>query len=68
MRLKYLPREVHTIAAFYPDFRSAAAGVLAVGRARVQPAIMELLDGGSLAQLDDAPRLGPGRRGAPRCS
>ncbi|MEN3343909.1 MAG: glycolate oxidase [Arthrobacter sp.] len=54
VRLKYLPREVHTIAAFYPDFRSAAAGVLAVGKARVQPAIMELLDGGSLAQLDDA--------------
>jgi glycolate oxidase len=52
VRLKYLPREVHTIAAFYPDFRSAAAGVLAVGQARVQPAIMELLDGGSLAQLD----------------
>jgi glycolate oxidase len=53
VRLKYLPREVHTIAAFYPGFRLAAAGVLAVGRARVQPAIMELLDGGSLAQLDE---------------
>ncbi|MDQ1057129.1 glycolate oxidase [Arthrobacter globiformis] len=53
VRLKYLPREVHTIAAFYPDFRQAATGVLAVGRARVQPAIMELLDGGSLAQLDE---------------
>lgn len=52
-RLKYLPREVHTVAAFYPDFRMAAAGVLAVGKARVQPAIMELLDGGTLAQLDD---------------
>jgi glycolate oxidase len=52
VRLKYLPREVHTVAAFYPDFRLAAAGVLAVGRARVQPAIMELLDGGTLAQLD----------------
>ncbi|MET3809199.1 FAD-linked oxidase C-terminal domain-containing protein [Arthrobacter sp. UYEF3] len=52
VRLRYLPREVHTIAAFYPDFRSAAAGVLTVGNARVQPAIMELLDGGSLAQLD----------------
>ncbi|MCB5273789.1 putative FAD-linked oxidoreductase [Arthrobacter sp. SO5] len=54
VRLKYLPRDVHTIAAFYPDFRSAAAGVLAVGRARVQPAIMELLDAGSLVQLDAA--------------
>ncbi|WP_461189176.1 FAD-binding oxidoreductase [Arthrobacter sp. Z4-13] len=53
VRLKYLPREVHTVAAFYPDFRLAAAGVLAVGRARVQPAIMELLDGGTLAQLDE---------------
>lgn len=53
VRLKYLPREVHTVAAFYQDFRTAAAGVLAVGKARVQPAIMELLDGGTLAQLDD---------------
>jgi len=53
VRLKYLPREVRTVAAFYPDFRTAAAGVLAVGKARVQPAIMELLDGGTLAQLDD---------------
>ncbi len=53
VRLKYLPREVHTIAAFYQDFRSAAAGVLAVGRARVQPAIMELLDNGTLVQLDE---------------
>ncbi|ACL38860.1 D-lactate dehydrogenase (cytochrome) [Pseudarthrobacter chlorophenolicus A6] len=53
VRLKYLPRDVHTIAAFYPSFRAAAAGVLAVGRARVQPAIMELLDGGTLAQLDE---------------
>lgn len=53
VRLKYLPRDAHTIAAFYPDFRQAAAGVLAVGRARVQPAIMELLDGGTLTQLDD---------------
>ena len=52
VRLKYLPQDVHTIAAFYPDFRSAAAGVLSVGRARVQPAIMELLDSGTLAQLD----------------
>ncbi|UVJ41515.1 FAD-binding oxidoreductase [Arthrobacter sp. CJ23] len=53
VRLKYLPHEVHTVAAFYPDFRSAAAGVLAVGKARVQPAIMELLDNGTLQQLDE---------------
>lgn len=53
VRLKYLPRDVHTIAAFYQDFRSAAVGVLAVGKARVQPAIMELLDNGTLVQLDE---------------
>jgi glycolate oxidase len=53
VRLRYLPREICTIAAFYQDFRSAAAGVLAVGKARVQPAIMELLDHGSLEQLDE---------------
>ena len=64
VRLKYLPREVHTIAAFYPDFRQAAAGVLAVGRARVQPAIMELLDGGIAGPAGRAPRLGSRARGA----
>jgi glycolate oxidase len=52
VRLRYLPPEVHTIASFHPDFKSAAAGVLAVGKARVQPAIMELLDGATLRQLD----------------
>ena len=67
VRLKYLPREVHTIAAFYPDFRSAAAGVLAVGKARVQPAIMELLDGGSLAQLDEIHGSDLAARGARPC-
>ncbi|WP_253905644.1 FAD-linked oxidase C-terminal domain-containing protein [Arthrobacter sp. H5] len=53
VRLKYLPVEVRTLAAFFPDFQTAAAGVLAVGRARVQPAIMELLDGSTLKVLDD---------------
>ena len=52
VRLRYLPPEVQTIASFHPDFKSAAAGVLAVGKARVQPAIMELLDGATLRQLD----------------
>lgn len=52
VRLKYLPTEVHTLAAFFPDFRIAAAGVLAVGKARIQPAIMELLDGATMSELD----------------
>ncbi|WP_306867558.1 FAD-binding oxidoreductase [Arthrobacter bambusae] len=63
VRLRYLPREVHTVAAFYPDFRGAAAGVLAVGKARVQPAIMEMLDAGTLAQLDELYGSDLGERG-----
>lgn len=63
VRLRYLPREVQTVAAFYPDFRSAAAGVLGVGRARVQPAIMEMLDAGTLAQLDERHGSDLGKRG-----
>ncbi|MEZ2391913.1 FAD-binding oxidoreductase [bacterium RCC_150] len=53
VRLRYLPRDVQTVAAFYPDFRGAAAGVLAIGKARVQPAILEMLDAGTLGQLDE---------------
>ena len=63
VRLRYLPREVRTVAAFFPDFRTAAAGVLAVGAARVQPAIMELLDGATMAALDGAHGSDLGTRG-----
>lgn len=52
VRLKYLPTDVRTLAVFFPDVQSAAAGVLAVGAARVQPCILELLDGPSLEELD----------------
>ncbi len=54
VRLRYLPVDVCTIAGFFPDIESAAAGVLAVGRARVQPAIMELLDAETMVALDTA--------------
>lgn len=52
VRLRYLPHDVHTLAAFFDDFPRAAAGVLAIGRARVQPSILELLDGRTLEALD----------------
>lgn len=54
VRLRYLPPAVHTLAAFFEDFPKAAEGVLAIGRARVQPAILELLDGRTLEALDGA--------------
>lgn len=52
VRLKYLPAIVRTLAVFFPDVQSAAAGVLALGAARVQPCILELLDGQALRELD----------------
>lgn len=52
VRLKYLPTIVRTLAVFFPDVQSAAAGVLVLGTARVQPCILELLDGPSLQELD----------------
>ncbi|WP_253904346.1 FAD-linked oxidase C-terminal domain-containing protein [Arthrobacter sp. Br18] len=54
VRLRYLPEKVQTLAAFFPDVRSAAEGVLAIARARVQPAILELLDGMTMEALDVA--------------
>ena len=52
VRLKYLPTIVRTLAVFFPEVQTAAAGVLALGSARVQPCILELLDGPSLQELD----------------
>lgn len=54
VRLRYLPVNVCTVAGFFPGIESAAAGVLAVGRALVQPAIMELLDAETMVALDTA--------------
>lgn len=63
VRLRYLPRDVHTLAAFFDSFPQAAAGVLAIGRARVQPAILELLDGRTLEALDGVHASDLRRRG-----
>lgn len=63
VRLKYLPVSTRTLAAFFPDFPAAAAGVLAIGAARVQPAILELLDGNTLRVLDAAHGSGLAQRG-----
>lgn len=52
VRLKYLPADIRTLAVFFPDVQSAAAGVLALGAARVQPCILEMLDGPSMEELD----------------
>jgi glycolate oxidase len=53
VRLRHLSPETRTITAFFPDLKAAFDGVRAVGRARIQPAIVELIDHASLRMLDD---------------
>ncbi|GAB2746778.1 FAD-linked oxidase C-terminal domain-containing protein [Sinomonas soli] len=53
LRLRPRPLEHRTVTAFFPDLASAFEGVCALGRARVQPAIVELIDHASLSMLDD---------------
>ncbi|GAA3700986.1 FAD-linked oxidase C-terminal domain-containing protein [Arthrobacter ginkgonis] len=52
VRLRYLSPELRSLAAVFPDIAAAAAGVMAIARARVQPAIMELLDSGTMEVID----------------
>ena len=52
VRLRYLSPDIRSLAAVFPDIAAAAAGVMAIARARVQPAIMELLDTGTMEVID----------------
>ncbi|MEE1622414.1 FAD-binding oxidoreductase [Zafaria sp. Z1313] len=52
VRLRYLSEQQRSIAALFPDVDAAAAGVLAIARHRVQPAITEMLDAGTMAVID----------------
>lgn len=54
VRLRPAPAEILTLAAWLPDFPTAAAGVLQIGAARVTPAILEIMDRGTMAALDEA--------------
>ena len=60
---RLVPGEVRTLAATFPDVRSAAVGSAAVTASGVQPAIMELMDAASLAAVHallDLPAPTPG--------
>lgn len=54
LRLRPRPVKTSTLAAFFPSAESAAAGVMAVVRSRVQPSLLEFLDGGALSAIDSA--------------
>lgn len=54
VRLRPLPVAVETASVFVEDLEAAAAGVLAISQAGVQPAILEMMDGATMAALDAA--------------
>ena len=54
LRLRPLPIATATVAAFFPDVAAAAAAASAVIAARLQPAVLELVDGPTLAAIDAA--------------
>ncbi len=54
LRLRPRPVRTRMAAAFFPSVATAAAGVTAIVRSRVQPSVLELLDGAVLAGIDRA--------------
>ncbi|MGN8551477.1 UNVERIFIED_CONTAM: FAD-binding protein [Microbacterium sp. SLM126] len=61
---RLVPGEVCTIAATFPDVRTAAVASAAVTASGVQPAIMELMDAASLAAVHALLSLEPPTPGA----
>ena len=64
LRLRPLPVATATVAAFFPDVESAARAASAVVAARIQPSMMELIDGPTLEAVDAALGTGYRSRGA----
>ncbi|GAB3755594.1 FAD-linked oxidase C-terminal domain-containing protein [Zhihengliuella somnathii] len=52
VRLRYLSTDQRSISALFPSTADAAAAVLEIGRRRVQPAITEFLDEGTMQVID----------------
>ncbi|MGP9652448.1 FAD-binding oxidoreductase [Arthrobacter sp. MYb211] len=53
LRLRYLPVDERDISMLFPSLEAAVLGVQRIARARVQPAILELLDLPTIEILDD---------------
>ncbi len=54
LRLRPLPVQTATVAAFFPNVEQAARAASAVVAARIQPSMMELMDGQTLEAVDAA--------------
>lgn len=63
--LRLRPRPVHTatVAAYFPDVARAAQAASAIIAARIQPSILELMDGPTLEAVDAATGTDHRRRG-----
>jgi len=53
VRLQPIPRRTATISAFFATVGAAAAAVTSVLSARIQPSVLELVDGQTLRAIDD---------------
>ena len=60
LRLRPRPIQTATVAAYFPDVAAAAMAASAIIAARVQPSVLELMDGPTLEAVDAA--LGTGHR------
>ncbi|GAA0369163.1 FAD-linked oxidase C-terminal domain-containing protein [Microbispora corallina] len=58
LRLRRVPREVHTVAAEFMSLRDAAAAVSAIIAAGCQPSLLELMDRTTLEAIDDWKNIG----------
>lgn len=52
LRLRYLPVDERDISLLFPTLEEAVHGVQLIARARIQPAILELVDNSTLRVLD----------------
>ncbi|WP_159613290.1 FAD-binding oxidoreductase [Glutamicibacter sp. JC586] len=53
VRLRYLPVDERDISLLFPTLEEAVHGVQLIARARIQPAILELIDHATLTILDE---------------
>ncbi|WP_336852192.1 FAD-binding oxidoreductase [Sinomonas albida] len=54
LRLRPRPVRTETVAAYFPDIETAGRAASAITAARIQPSILELMDGPTLEAVDQA--------------
>jgi glycolate oxidase len=52
LRLQPIPVKTATLSAYFPSLAAAAQAVTALTIARIQPSVLEIVDGGTLTEID----------------